>query len=63
MQGSAKRGAKRLFESFERQVPLQEAPTAESVAETVVWLLEAAGHVTGETIMIDSGMHLISFSP
>ena len=56
-------GVKRLFESFESQVPLQEAPTAESVAETVVWLLEAARHITGETIMIDSGMHLISFKP
>ena len=61
--GLGEEGAKRLFESFERQVPLQEAPTAESVAETVVWLLEAAGHVTGETIMVDSGMHLISFRP
>ena len=61
--GLGEEGAKKLFESFERQVPLQEAPTAESVAETVVWLLEAAGHVTGETIMIDSGMHLISFRP
>ena len=62
-EGLGEEGAQRLFESFERQVPLQEAPTAESVGETVVWLLEAAGHVTGETIMIDSGMHLISFRP
>ncbi len=61
--GLGEEGAKRLFESFERQAPLQEAPTADSVAETVVWLLEAAAHVTGETIMIDSGMHLISFKP
>lgn len=61
--GLGEEGAKRLFESFERQVPLQEAPSPESVADTVVWLLEAAGHVTGETIMIDSGMHLISFRP
>ena len=61
--GLGKEDAKKLFESFERQVPLQEAPSAESVAETVVWLLEAAGHVTGETIMVDSGMHLISFRP
>ena len=61
--GLGEEGAKRLFRSFEEQVPLQEAPTAESVAETVVWLLEAAGHVTGETIMIDSGMHLLGFKP
>ncbi len=61
--GLGEEGADRLFESFARQVPLQEAPTAESVAETVVWMLEAAGHVTGETVMVDAGMHLISFKP
>ncbi len=61
--GLGEEGAKRLFDSFERQVPLQAAPTADSVADTVVWLLEAARHVTGETIMVDSGMHLIGFKP
>ncbi len=61
--GLGEEGAQRLFQSFEAQVPLGQAPTADSVAETVVWLLEAARHVTGETIMIDSGMHLIGFKP
>ena len=61
--GLGEEGARTLFQKFEEQVPLQAAPTAESVAETVVWLLEAAGHVTGETIMVDSGMHLIGFKP
>ncbi len=61
--GLGEEGAEKLFRSFEAQVPLQEAPSAESVAETVVWMLEGAGHVTGETIMVDSGMHLIGFKP
>ena len=61
--GLGEEGAQRLFRSFEAQVPLQEAPSAESVAETVVWMLEGASHVTGETIMVDSGMHLLGFKP
>ena len=61
--GLGEEGAQRLFRSFEAQVPLQEVPSAESVGETVVWMLEAAGHVTGETLMIDSGMHLLGFKP
>ena len=61
--GLGEDGARELFRKFAEQVPLQEAPTVESVAETVVWLLEAGGHITGETIMIDSGMHLIGFKP
>ena len=61
--GLGEEGARRLFQSFEEQVPLQAAPTPDSVAETIVWLLEAARHVTGETIMVDSGMHLIGFKP
>ena len=61
--GLGEEGASNLFRSFESQVPLREAPSAESVGDTVVWLLQAANHITGETIMIDSGMHLISFRP
>ena len=61
--GLGEEGARRLFQSFEAQVPLQAAPTPESVADTIVWLLQAADHITGETIMIDSGMHLIGFKP
>ena len=61
--GLGEEGARTLFQKFGEQVPLQGAPTADSVAGTVIWLLEAAGHVTGETIMVDSGMHLLGFKP
>jgi 3-oxoacyl-[acyl-carrier protein] reductase len=47
-----------LKAGFERSVPLARACTAEDVAEAVLWLVEGARTVTGELIMLDSGMHL-----
>ena len=38
--------------------PLKTAGTTDAVADPVVWLLEGAEHVTGETIMVDAGSHL-----
>jgi len=32
--------------------------TAEDVAESIIWLLDAAHTVTGEFILLDSGLHL-----
>ena len=52
-----------LMNAFKEKVPLQEVCSAESVAETITWLLEGARHVTGETLLIDSGTHLITFQP
>ena len=52
-----------LMDAFKQKVPLQEVCSAESVAETIVWLLEGAKHITGETLLIDSGTHLITFQP
>ena len=43
-------------------VPLKAAGTPEAVAEPVVWLLEGAEHMTGQTFIVDGGMHLIGFS-
>ena len=56
-------GAKNLFEKFTAQVPLKSVADPESVARTVVWLLEDAGFITGEMIKIDAGMHLLGFQP
>ena len=52
-----------LMDAFKEKVPLQEVCSAESVAETIVWLLQGAKHITGETLLIDSGTHLITFQP
>lgn len=38
-------------------VPLQVVPTAEQIAETLVWFLEGASVVTGEVLMVDAGLH------
>ncbi|HCG90545.1 MAG TPA: oxidoreductase [Dehalococcoidia bacterium] len=54
---------KKLMDSFKEKVPLQEVCSAESVAETITWLLTGAKHITGETLLIDSGTHLITFQP
>jgi 3-oxoacyl-[acyl-carrier protein] reductase len=43
---------------YEQTTPLARACTAEDVAEAVVWLIEGARTVTGELILLDSGMHL-----
>ena len=51
------------MEQFESAVPLKAAPTPDTLAESVVWLLEGAKFMTGETLMIDSGMHLLGFQP
>jgi len=61
--GLGEEGAKNLFEKFTAQVPLKSVTDPDSVAKTVVWLLEDAGYITGEMIKIDSGMHLLGFQP
>lgn len=44
--------------NYERTAPLGRASTAEDVADAVVWLIEGARTVTGEMILLDSGVHL-----
>ena len=61
--GLGQEGYRKLREQFVEAVPLKAAATAESIADTIVWLLEGAGFITGETLMIDSGMHLLGFQP
>ena len=48
----------KLKAQYEQTTPLGRACTAEDVAESVVWLLEGARTITGEMILLDSGMHL-----
>ncbi len=51
-----------FIEQYAGATPLKVAGTPEAVADPVVWLLEGAEHVTGETILVDAGMHLVGFS-
>lgn len=43
---------------YEQQTPLGRAGSAEDVAEAIVWLVDGARTVTGELVMLDSGLHL-----
>ena len=47
-----------FIERYAQGTPLKAAGHPDTVAEPVVWLLEGADHVTGETIMVDAGSHL-----
>ncbi len=38
--------------------PLKAVTAADDVAEPILWLLEFARHVTGETLHVDAGLHL-----
>ncbi len=51
-------GYQAFIDRYAESAPLKTAGTPEAVADPVVWLLEAAEHVTGETIMVDAGSHL-----
>ncbi|MEI9984338.1 MAG: SDR family oxidoreductase [Aliidongia sp.] len=48
----------RTLASIEASVPLKEVSGPDEIAEPVVWLLDAAAHITGEVITVDSGLHL-----
>ncbi len=61
--GLGEERSRNLHTQFAEAVPLKTLATQESIADAVVWLLEAADHVTGETLKIDSGMHLLGFQP
>lgn len=47
-----------LVERFEQSAPMGRIATADDVAEPIVWLLEGAGYVTGELMVLDGGLRL-----
>ena len=61
--GLGEEGTRSLHTQFAEAVLLKPLATQESVADAVIWLLEAADYVTGETLKIDSSMHLLGFQP
>lgn len=49
----------RVREGTKRMTPLQAASTAEDIADAGLFFLsDAARHVTGETLLVDAGLHL-----
>jgi 3-oxoacyl-[acyl-carrier protein] reductase len=57
-EGLGEEGYQAFIDRYAESAPLKTAGTTEAVADPVVWLLEGAEHVTGETIMVDAGSHL-----
>ena len=51
-------GYEKVKTMYEQTTPLGRACTPEDVAEAVVWLVHGARTVTGELLLLDSGMHL-----
>jgi 3-oxoacyl-[acyl-carrier protein] reductase len=47
--------------NYEKTVPLAKAASPDDVAEVAVWLIEGADLVTGESILVDGGLHLGKF--
>jgi NAD(P)-dependent dehydrogenase (short-subunit alcohol dehydrogenase family) len=49
----------RIRENVVRTTPLQAASTPEDIAEAGLFLMsDAARHITGETLLVDAGLHL-----
>jgi len=57
--GLGQEGAARVREGTKRVTPLQAASTAEDIADAGLFFLsDASRHVTGETLLVDAGLHL-----
>jgi 3-oxoacyl-[acyl-carrier protein] reductase len=58
VEGIGQQGFERLKAGYEQSAPLARPSTPEDVAEAIVWLVDGARTVTGELLLLDSGMHL-----
>lgn len=56
--GMGEAAYERTRQAYEAQVPLGRSSTPEDVAEAIVWLVTGARTVTGELVLLDSGVHL-----
>jgi len=56
--GMGEENARKLQAGYEASAPLGTSCSAEDVAEAVVWLADGARNVTGELLLLDSGVHL-----
>ena len=56
--GIGQEAYEKLKAGYEKSAPLARACSQEDVAEAIVWLIDGARTVSGEIILLDSGMHL-----
>jgi 3-oxoacyl-[acyl-carrier protein] reductase len=61
--GVGEKGFEAIKASYETGTPLGRPCTAEDVADAVLWLVDGARTMTGELVLLDSGMHLGSRAP
>jgi 3-oxoacyl-[acyl-carrier protein] reductase len=54
-----------MLQTTAATLPLREVATAKDIAETLIWFLIGAGSrlITGETLIVDSGIHLGRLPP
>lgn len=57
-EGIGEEGYQKVKAGYEAGAPLRRANSAEDVADAVVWLIDGARTVTGELLLLDSGVHL-----
>jgi 3-oxoacyl-[acyl-carrier protein] reductase len=62
-QGLGQERYEKAKEALEQTVPLKMTATAEMVARTVLYFIEEAVLVTGETLILDGGHHLVGTQP
>ena len=63
VEGIGQEGFEKLQAGYAQSAPLARAATPEDVAEAIVWLVDGARTVTGELLLLDSGMHLGAARP
>ena len=63
VEGIGQEGFEKTKAGYERGVPLARACTPQDVAEAIAWLVDGARTVTGELLLLDSGMHLGGIRP
>jgi len=49
---------KQMLDRYKAATPLHKAATTDEVAAAVVWMLEGSDVITGETLIVDAGVHL-----
>lgn len=59
--GVGQQAYEKLKSHYESVTPLATASSADDIAEAIVWLIEGARTMTGELLLLDSGMHLGAF--
>ena len=56
--GIGQAGYEKVKAGYEAGTPLARASSPEDVAEAIIWLIDGARTITGELMLLDSGIHL-----